>query len=89
MFHLAAAVGVQLILERPLESLETNIVGTDIVLRAAATATPRADRLHVRGLRQERPGPLPRTTTGARVETMSRWFYACSKAIDESLALAY
>jgi len=41
VYHLAAAVGVRLILERPVETIETNIVGTEMVLRAATARGPR------------------------------------------------
>lgn len=89
--HLAAAVGVRLIVERPVHTIETNVRGTEVVLRAAA--------------REGKPVLLASTSEvygkGPRVPfvedddlilgptTHSRWSYACSKALDEWLALAY
>jgi len=91
VFHLAAAVGVELIVESPVRTIETNVHCTEVVLQAAnETQTPVfvASTSEVYGKSQAIPyredgdlllGP---TTTG-------RWSYACSKAIDEYLALAY
>ena len=57
VYHLAAAVGVDWVLRHPLRSLETNVHGTEIVLRACAPdAQTRVDRLDLRGVRQERQG---------------------------------
>lgn len=90
-YHLAAAVGVRLIVESPVNTIETNIRGTDIVLSLAAKKRKRvlvASTSEVYGKRDRVPfreeddlvmGP---TSKG-------RWSYACSKAIDEFLALAY
>ncbi|MBI4635709.1 MAG: GDP-mannose 4,6-dehydratase [Candidatus Rokubacteria bacterium] len=91
VYHLAAAVGVRLILERPVETIETNILGTDRVLRSAAKEGKKvviASTSEVYGkndrvpLREDDDGVLGPTTK-------SRWSYACSKAIDEFLGLAY
>ena len=91
VFHLAAAVGVDLIVKQPAKVIETNILGTEYVLRAcAASATPVfvASTSEVYGKSDAVPfreesdlvfGPTSK----------SRWSYACSKAIDEFLALAY
>jgi UDP-glucose 4-epimerase len=83
VYHMAAAVGVRLILERPVETMATNIVGTETVLRAAAARGVRvvlASTSEVYGKNDHRVlGPT----------TKSRWSYACSKAIDEFLGLAY
>ncbi len=91
VFHLAAAVGVRLIVERPVHTIETNISGTEVVLREAAKKgrpVVVASSSEVYGKSSEIPfqedgdvvfGPTIR----------SRWSYACSKAIDEFLALAY
>ena len=91
IFHLAAAVGVKLIVERPVRTIETNIRGTETVLAAAARERKRvliASTSEVYGLSDQLPfredGNLVMGTT-----TKSRWSYACSKAIDEFLALAY
>lgn len=91
VYHLAAAVGVRLILERPVETIETNIVGTDVVLRAAAHKMPRvvlASTSEVYGKNDR----VPLSEDDDRIlgpTTKSRWSYACSKAIDEFLGLAY
>jgi nucleoside-diphosphate-sugar epimerase len=91
VFHLAAAVGVKWVLERPLQSLETNLRGTDIVL-AAADRHKRpaliASTSEVYGKNDS--GPLreddDRILGSSR---FSRWFYATAKAADEALAAAY
>ena len=91
VYHLAAAVGVRMILERPVEAIETNILGTDRVLRCAAKGGKKvviASTSEVYGknnrvpLREDDDGVLGPTNK-------SRWSYACSKAIDEFLGLAY
>ena len=92
VYHLAAAVGVRLILERPVETIETNIVGAEVVLRtAAALHRPRvllASTSEVYGKNDRVPlGEDDDRILGAT--TKSRWSYACSKAIDEFLGLAY
>ncbi|MGH7264856.1 MAG: GDP-mannose 4,6-dehydratase [Candidatus Rokuibacteriota bacterium] len=91
VYHLAAAVGVRLILERPVETIATNIVGTEVVLRAAAQAGTRvvlASTSEVYG----KSDRVPLSEDDDRLlgpTTKSRWSYACSKAIDEFLGLAY
>jgi nucleoside-diphosphate-sugar epimerase len=91
VFHLAAAVGVKLIVESPVRTIETNVHGTEIVLAAAARQRKRvliASTSEVYGLSDQVPfredGNLVMGAT-----TKGRWSYACSKAIDEFLALAY
>jgi UDP-glucose 4-epimerase len=91
VYHLAAAVGVRLILDRPVATIETNIVGTETVLRAARDGRPRvvlASTSEVYGKNDR----VPLSEEDDRVlgpTTKSRWSYACSKAIDEFLGLAY
>ena len=91
VYHLAAAVGVRLILERPVETIETNILGTDRVLRCAAKGAKRvviASTSEVYGKNENAPFKEDDDCVlGPTVK--SRWSYACSKAIDEFLALAY
>jgi UDP-glucose 4-epimerase len=91
VFHLAAAVGVKLIVASPVRTIETNVMGTEIVLAQAARQRKKvviASTSEVYGLSEDLPYRedgrivLGATTTG-------RWSYACSKAIDEFLALAY
>lgn len=89
--HLAAAVGVRLIVEKPVHTIQTNVRGTEVVLEAAA--------------KKQKPVVLASTSEvygkGTRLPfaedddlrfgptSHSRWCYACSKALDEWLALAY
>jgi len=89
--HLAAAVGVRLVVQSPVRTIETNIKGTEVVLRLAAKKRKRvliASTSEVYGKRTSVPfredddllmGP----------PNKGRWSYACSKALDEFLALAY
>jgi UDP-glucose 4-epimerase len=91
VFHLAAAVGVRLIVESPVRTIETNVRGTEVVLGQANKKKKKvlvASTSEVYGLSTEVPfredGNLVMGAT-----TKGRWSYACSKAIDEFLALAY
>ncbi|HEX8649794.1 MAG TPA: GDP-mannose 4,6-dehydratase [Pyrinomonadaceae bacterium] len=91
IFHLAAAVGVKLIVESPVRTIETNIKGTEVVLALANKKKKKvliASTSEVYGLSEQVPfredGNLVMGAT-----TKGRWSYACSKAIDEFLALAY
>lgn len=97
VFHLAAAVGVRLIMERPVETILTNVRGTENVLAAACRSgtpvlaastsevygklggggTVAADRL------------AEDSDCGIGPTSRRRWAYACSKALDEFLGLAY
>jgi UDP-glucose 4-epimerase len=91
VYHLAAAVGVKLIVESPVRTIETNINGTELVLKHAAKKKKKvllASTSEVYGKSNKVPfcedddmvlGP---TTKG-------RWAYACSKAVDEFLGLSY
>jgi UDP-glucose 4-epimerase len=91
VYHLAAAVGVRLIIERPVHTIETNIKGTEIVLELAAKKRKRvmiASTSEVYGKTTAVPFSEDiDTVMGATAK--SRWGYACSKAIDEFLAFAY
>ena len=89
--HLAAAVGVKLIVESPVRTIETNVRGTEVVLALANKKQKRvlvASTSEVYGLSTDVPfkedGNLVMGAT-----SKGRWSYACSKAIDEFLALAY
>ena len=91
VFHLAAAVGVKLIVEQPVRTIETNVRGTEVVLAQANKKKKKvlvASTSEVYGLSNDVPfredGNLVMGAT-----TKGRWSYACSKAIDEFLALAY
>jgi UDP-glucose 4-epimerase len=91
VFHLAAAVGVKLIVEAPVRTIETNVHGTEIVLKHACKKQKLVvifSTSEVYGKSTAVPfredadlvmGPTPK----------HRWAYACSKALDEFLALAY
>jgi len=91
VFHFAAAVGVKLIVEQPVYTIETNVHGTEVVLKHANKKKKLvviASTSEVYGKSENVPfredsdlvmGPTPK----------HRWAYACSKAIDEFLALAY
>jgi UDP-glucose 4-epimerase len=91
VYHLAAAVGVKLIVESPVRTIETNIRCTEIVLEHAAKKKKPvfvASTSEVYG----KSTALPFTEDGDLVmgpTNKGRWSYACSKAIDEFLALAY
>ncbi len=91
VFHLAAAVGVKLIVESPVRTIETNVHGTEVVLAQACKKKKKVlivSTSEVYGLSTDVPfredGNLVLGAT-----TKGRWSYACSKAIDEFLALAY
>ena len=91
VFHLAAAVGVRLIIERPVETIETNIMGTEIIYKLANKHKKKvviASTSEVYGKNNEIPfKENDDSVYGPTIK--SRWSYACSKAIDEFLALAY
>jgi UDP-glucose 4-epimerase len=91
IFHLAAAVGVRLIVESPAHTLETNIRATEIILQLAAKKRKLvviASTSEVYGKSNKVPfAEDDDFVIGA--PSKGRWSYACSKAIDECLALAY
>jgi UDP-glucose 4-epimerase len=91
VYHLAAAVGVKRIIQAPVETIETNVAGSELVLRLAANygrRTVLTSTSEVYGKSTDLPfredGDLVLGAT-----SQSRWSYACSKAIDEFLALAW
>ena len=91
VYHLAAAVGVRLIVEAPVRTIETNVHGTEVVLKQAAKKgkiVVIASTSEVYGKSTDVPfredGDLALGATSRH-----RWAYACSKALDEFLALAY
>lgn len=89
--HLAAAVGVRLIIESPLRTIENNLQGTEVILDLALKKHRRvlvASTSEVYG----RSTAIPFREDGDLVlgaSTVSRWSYACAKLMDEFLALAY
>jgi len=91
VFHLAAAVGVQLIADRPVHTIETNISGTEVALEACnkfgrkiliASSSEVYGKNEAVPFREDDDIVLGSTS-------LSRWSYACSKAIDEFLGLAF
>jgi len=91
IYHLAAAVGVDLIVRQPVRTIETNIKGTEVVLDIARKYNRKvllASTSEVYGKNEQVPfREEDDSLFGAT--TYSRWSYACSKAIDEFLGLAY
>jgi nucleoside-diphosphate-sugar epimerase len=91
VFHLAAAVGVKLIVEEPVHTIETNVHGTEVVLKHANKKKKLvfiASTSEVYGKSVNVPFHEDADLVmGATAK--HRWAYACSKAIDEFLALAY
>jgi UDP-glucose 4-epimerase len=91
VFHLAAAVGVKLIVEQPVHTIETNVHGTEVVLKHANKKKKLviiASTSEVYGKSTAVPfREGAEVVLGATVK--HRWAYACSKLIDEFLALAY
>jgi UDP-glucose 4-epimerase len=88
--HLAARIGLRLVVESPIETIESNIHGTKAVLDAAArhaTRTIVASTSEVYGLATRHPSSESDPITFGS-PTRGRWSYACSKACDEFLALA-
>jgi UDP-glucose 4-epimerase len=91
VFHLAAAVGVKLIVEQPVHTIETNVHGTEVVLKHANKKKKLvviASTSEVYGKSTDVPfREEADLVLGATIR--HRWAYACSKLIDEFLALAY
>ena len=91
VFHLAAAVGVKLIVQEPVHTIETNVHGTEVILRHASKKRKLvfiASTSEVYG----KSTAVPFKETADLVlgaTTRYRWAYACSKALDEFLALAH
>lgn len=91
IFHCAAAVGVRLIVEQPVKTISTNIKGTELCLELAAEKKKKViftSTSEVYGKSTRLPfNENDDIVLGPTVK--SRWSYACSKAIDEFLAIAY
>ena len=91
IFHLAAAVGVKLVVDEPIRTIETNVLETSEILRFASlhnTPILLASTSEVYGKSTE----IPMQEEGDLVfgaTTKSRWSYGCSKALDEHLAMAW
>jgi len=91
IYHLAAAVGVEFIINNPIRSIEINVLGTEIVLRLAEknkkrlimTSSSEVYGKNLKKIFKENDGRILGTTL------IHRWSYSCSKALGEFLALAY
>ena len=91
VYHLAAAVGVKLIIESPIHTIENNIHGTEVVLKAASKKKKKVvitSTSEVYGKSTSVPFQEDQDLV-LGPSTKGRWSYACSKAIDEFLAIAY
>ena len=91
VFHLAAAVGVRLVVESPVRTVETNVLGTAAVLELASAAGKRvvlASSSEVYGKSSKVPFAEDDDLVFGSTR-IGRWSYGCSKAVDEFLALAY
>lgn len=96
VFHLAAAVGVKLIMEEPVETIVTNVQGTENVLKLANYHKKKAliaSSSEIYGKSMDLDGDVKQLSEGSDwtlgPTTKRRWAYACSKAMDEFLARAY
>src|SRR2546422_804498 len=92
VYHLAAAVGVRLIVEDPVRTIETNVHGTEMVLQLSSKKKRRVIVASTSEVYGKGPGGGPFSEGADLVfgaTDRARWAYACSKAIDEFLALAY
>jgi UDP-glucose 4-epimerase len=91
IYHLAAAVGVELVVHNPVHTIETNVLGTNVVLKIAnryrkKVLVASTSEIYGRGVSEffeETDDRLMGSNTN------NRWSYACSKSLDEFLALAY
>jgi UDP-glucose 4-epimerase len=92
IYHLAAAVGVEYVLENPLQTLTTNIRGTEIVLELANQFKKRVVMASTSEIYGKKNGHVPFREDSDRIlgpTTVVRWSYSTTKAVDELLALAY
>lgn len=91
VYHLAAAVGVKLVAEDPVRTIETNIAPTEFLLKVAAVRNQRVFLASTSEVYGKNPNPIWSEEDDLCLGPTSRprWAYGCSKAIDEFLALAY
>ena len=91
IYHLAAAVGVKYVMENPLKAIQFNVHGTEVILELASKWRQKvmiASTSEVYG----KNGAMPYREDGDRLmgaTSIARWSYACTKALDEFMALAY
>jgi len=91
IYHLAAAVGVKLIMDKPIETIETNVIGTEIVLKKANKYKKKvliASTSEIYGSHVEHSLKEDDNRILGSIKKR-RWAYACSKSLDEFLAQAY
>jgi UDP-glucose 4-epimerase len=95
IYHMAAVVGVKQIMNRPVETLETNVKGTEMVLRLAnrhkrKVLIASTSEVYGKAMNGDSTCGLSENTDRLMgATTKRRWAYACSKTLDEFLALAY
>ena len=92
IYHLAAAVGVEYILENPLQTLTTNIQGTEIILELANQQKKKVVIASTSEIYGKKNGHVPFREDSDRIlgpTTVVRWSYSTSKAVDELFAMAY
>ena len=92
IYHLAAAVGVNFIIENPLSSLISNIRGTEIILELANERKKKVVIASTSEIYGKKNGNVPFSEDSDRIlgpTTVIRWNYSTSKAVDELFALAY
>ena len=91
VYHLAAAVGVKLVIDNPMKSIEINVKGTEIVLKVANTFTTKVFLSSTSEVYGKTENGLFKEDSDRVVgaTTIRRWSYSCSKALDEFLCLAY
>src|SRR5207253_603163 len=92
VYHLAAVVGVKLVVESPVKTLETNLEASEMVFKLANRFGKRVFLASTSEVYGRHPINRPLEETDERVygpTTVGRWSYAGAKAIDEFLALAY
>ena len=92
IYHLAAAVGVNFIIENPLSSLISNIRGTEIILELANEKKKKVIIASTSEIYGKKNGQVPFSEDSDRLlgpTTVIRWNYSTSKAVDELFALAY
>lgn len=92
IYHLAAAVGVNFIIENPLSSLISNIRGTEIILELANEKKKKVIIASTSEIYGKKNGHVPFSEDSDRLlgpTTVIRWNYSTSKAVDELFALAY
>lgn len=92
IYHLAAAVGVNFIIENPLTSLISNIRGTEIILELANEKKKKVILASTSEIYGKKNGQIPFSEDSDRIlgpTTVIRWNYSTSKAVDELFALAY